>query len=256
MGLAGTGPGLFNSRLSIYLRRGTTGSLPVVPGDCGGGGQFHAPYHHTSITAVVAMFFALVFLSFTSAKAVRLVNNEHAILNFAPQAVHRIFLGNGKNSLRTVDFIRQGVIKHRYGEEHLKRTISYIPSVQYGTPFAHELYKLINPRGHNTSLYTASYLCVLYLDFGIPGVMFGYLVMGLILGLSYAYLFERPKQVLNLVGISFSIFILGRMAHTGPIGMIPSAIILYLVYIIFKGGCYFHLALHGKKPDKVKELPA
>ncbi|MBA3530931.1 MAG: oligosaccharide repeat unit polymerase [Ardenticatenales bacterium] len=186
----------------------------------------------TMLTVVVG-FGALIFMSSLSAKGSAVLNEDDALTQLTNKVGSRILLGNGGNNISTMDFVRMGTLEYRQGKVHFERTLSSIPGVQYGVPYAYELWMLQNPYKQGTTNSTPTYLGFLYIDFGIPGVIIGYFIMGLICGWSYKPLYRQGKSTTSLVKTTFLSFLLGNMTLIGPISAIPSLFVFMAIHFLF-----------------------
>ncbi|MEX0611877.1 MAG: hypothetical protein WD229_07135, partial [Pirellulales bacterium] len=98
------------------------------------------------------------------------------------QLAERIFFGNGINSVYVIEYVRSGHIDLRWGGIHCTDAGAALPFVSSGTPFTYELFLLQNPdaKESRTTLSSMTYLGCLYGDFGWPGAVIGFFLIGAI----------------------------------------------------------------------------
>ena len=87
-----------------------------------------------------------------------------------------------------------------------------------------------------TSFSSTTYLATLYVDFGLIGVLIGYLFIGSFIAFAEWLLYSNPKTPTRLVVAGLVGFYLGIMSLNGFIGFFSSFIVVLVVSLIFLGG--------------------
>ena len=154
------------------------------------------------------------------------------------------FPGNGQADFDTIRLLREGVLEHRNGTEHINRTLSGLPGVRIGTPFAYQLAQIQGNDPSNTSFRSTTYLGIVYLDFGLPGVVVIFLIVGMAVALSYRWLYLQPKTPRHVAAVALVSWIIGNWVVTGPIFSLPDLVVLAILWVVFE------LALRLASPSR------
>ncbi len=147
--------------------------------------------------------------------------------------VERIFVGNGINTVHVIEFVKCGRIELRHGAIHRIEMLNSLPSVRFGRPFSHDLYRILNPYSTGTTYCTMTYLGRLYGDFGWPGAAGGFFLMGLSTSLVTRFFFSRRKTVLNTAIIGALLMRLGNLDLNGPFTLIASTVVILSVGVLY-----------------------
>lgn len=110
----------------------------------------------------------------------------------------RIFLGNGKNNIRIVQYIGEGRLSFAGGNIHLEKLLSALPGLNPDVPFSNRLQQLRADATSETGYSSSTYFGMLYADFGPAGVLVGYSLIGVGAAVASNRLFRRRKEVLNV----------------------------------------------------------
>jgi hypothetical protein len=144
---------------------------------------------------------------------------------------------NGMNTVQVIELVREGILDYQFGEIHAQKAILALPGKAGGVPFSRKLSELLQKKSA-TSFTSTTYLATLFVDFGLLGVLFGYLMLGCLFGLVHQMLFNSSKTPLNIALISFATLYLGKMALNGFIGFFSSYMVVVAVWFIFcLGAC-------------------
>lgn len=185
-----------------------------------------------------ASFLVLLGISFGSGKAALLLNQPNPLRTASAKIVRRITLGNSIHNVHIIELIRSGELDYRLGEVHFQSLLRSIPGASFGgKSFSNELANLISTRKGRTTTYASkTYLGIIYVDFGLPGVICLYALMGAFIGCVQRYLFTRRKVAMSSPLLTFAVFFLGRMAGYGFIGFLTNSMVAIGFYIVFKVG--------------------
>jgi len=185
------------------------------------------------ITFVALSFVVLIGMSFLSSKGAGLLELADPIREAVDRILKRLFVGNGLNTVAAIEFVRSGLLEYRFGGLHLQKVLSALPGVQYGVPFARELFLLKEPSAKSTTFATGTYLGVLYVDFGLVGAIVAYFLIGLTLAWAQQALFSKRKEILRIVLVAFEIVYLGQLALSGPVAFVTSSLTLLGIHMLF-----------------------
>jgi hypothetical protein len=161
------------------------------------------------------------------------IENGAGMIDIAGIMAKRIFVGNGLNTIYTIEFHREGLVHSRGGHEHLSSLLNAIPGVQWDTPFAYELFTLVNPgvRLDITAFASLTYVGILYIDFGPTGCVVGMFLVGAIAACATQILYRQPKTGLSVAMCGLVGLKLGQMNLHGP-----SALLSHMAMVfVFKG---------------------
>ena len=161
---------------------------------------------------------------------------------------------NGVNTVQVIELVREGILDYQFGEIHAQKAVLALPGKAGGVPFSRKLSELLQKESA-TSFASTTYLATLFVDFGLLGVIFGYLVLGCLLGLVHQILFNSSKTPLNIVLISFAALYLGKMALNGFIGFFSSYVVVVAVWFIFCFGASISLIKWPIFKDAVNREP-
>lgn len=182
----------------------------------------------------VTLFAVTIVLSLSAGKIE--TNDPNSSLNYAIQRIlTRIALDDGIDSVYVIEFVESGILDYRYGAVHWQKAILALPGPAGGLPFSRELSVLLHKKSA-TSFSSTTYLATLYIDFGLTGVMLGYLMIGCTIGLAQRILFSGKKTPLQLALVGYTTFYLGFMSLNGGIGFISSYVVVLAIYFIFVVG--------------------
>jgi len=182
-------------------------------------------------TALLVLFFALSTVKKIAAHA----RNGTLLTGGVSKLAERIFIGNGLNTVHAIELVRSGQIQMRYGEIHSMDIINALPgtTARDGTPFAYELFTILEPNKRGTTYLSTTYHGKLYGDFGWMGTVVGFFLLGMVLALSSHILFSLRKTVLNTALIGLTCVPLGKSVMTGPIELAPFVATLLPVAAVY-----------------------
>ena len=194
----------------------------------------------------------LLFMSFTTGKMVYGENGinpgsvANALFYEENSPLQRISFkkSNGINSVHVIELVESGDLDYRYGAVHLQKMILALPGTYGGLPFSRELSEMLKKKS-STSFTSTTYLATLYVDFGLTGVMVGYLLMGLLIGFSERIFYRSVKTLLRFCLVSFAGFYLGLMSLNGFTGFASSYVVVLVVCAVFLMGCALRSFVSG-----------
>jgi hypothetical protein len=140
---------------------------------------------------------------------------------------NRLVQGGKRNNVRIINFIDDGILDYGYGKEHFNLVRNAMPGYHY-PPLSHRLATI--KMGETTTYFSHTYLGLVYLDFGLMGVVIIYLIIGCSIPFIFGKLLKMRKQVENLVFLSLSCFILGNMPNASGFILLPFQ--LFPIFII------------------------
>jgi oligosaccharide repeat unit polymerase len=187
----------------------------------------------TVFVGVLVLILLLVGMSAASYKMHHLVGQGNFWRMATTGIVERILIPNGANTVRTIELVRSGQWDHRFGETQLRAFRNSLPGVG-GTPFASELYMTLNPGATTRVFASPTYLAEVYLDFGLPGALITYFVIGVLLAFAQRHILRMSKTPLRVCLAGFVFLMLGRMTVTGFSAVISSGVILLAVYLCMR----------------------
>jgi oligosaccharide repeat unit polymerase len=172
----------------------------------------------TCIAFTAVLFAMLLGLSLTKKLA---GHSEHTSFVSASgqHMVERVFLGNGLQSVDVIELVQDDAIGLRYGEILMTDLLNSLPLVEGGQPFALELYFIQNPfaKSTKTTFSSMTFLGKLFGDFGWPGCVVGYALLGGLVALVSQHLFQQPKSIVTTAITGLVCFALGQINFHGPI---------------------------------------
>lgn len=182
-----------------------------------------------ALVGVIALSFLVVMTTFL--KRYEPVEREgDLIFNVLAGVGDRIASGNKINNVRIMNFLEDKTLEYTYGRTHLREMMNVLPGIQE-LPLGHRLGEIIRPG--KTTFYNGTYLGTVYIDFGLPGVIVVFLLLGALVRVAFHFLIRMPKRAENLAFMSFAFYNLGKMGLDGGIvsfasGMIP-AVVIHLI---------------------------
>ncbi len=183
----------------------------------------------------VLSFFAILFILFLGSTtllprySIRTSRVETLKEIFA-SAVERIFLGNSVNDVHIIELVRNNTLELRHGQQLLSRTMNALPAVTYARPLAYELFKALNPRKRKTTYLSPTYTGVVYIDFGLPGVIIIYFWIGFVIHVMHLKLLAFPSRLTDVVFLAFVVYYLGEISVSGLVGFISRMVPLLVVH--------------------------
>jgi hypothetical protein len=159
---------------------------------------------------------------------------DRGITDAVQSLLERIALANGVNSVRVIEFVESGVLDYRHGQVHWQKVLNALPGVQFvELPFSYELGVLMGAKG-KTTFASMTYLGMVFVDFGLPGVMGIYMILGCTLGLAQRILFSSGKKTpLQLALIGFTSFYLGQISLSSFVSFISSYVVVLMICFTF-----------------------
>lgn len=201
----------------------------------------------------LAGFGLLLLFTTISPKANRAFEEGNPLASLSLQLGQRIALGNGMNNVRIIELERDGRLEFRSGGIAAQRVRAALPGVSGGSPFSHEIYQLVNPGGRSTSFYSPTFLGFAYADFGIPGVVFHYFLIGVVLVLAQRYFFFLQKDPYRLALASTTVTFLALMCMRGFTGTFALLLVLTVLHT-WAQGIRLVLERIGSKSTPVKAV--
>lgn len=188
----------------------------------------------TLVVGVVALFSVAILLSSLSPK---LDSAKAQGMGAIESIAQRILFGNGINNVHAIELLRAGDLQHRDGALHLRNLMASIPGVQPGHNFSHELYKTLNPESTRTTYASGTYLMTIYVDFGLPGVVIIYGLIGVVIAVLQDWLFRRRKMTGTTPFLAYLSFLGGSLSIIGFTGFAAWVTILLFVHIMMRVLC-------------------
>lgn len=238
----------FNSRNKKWLLLfliAMFGSIAFVAGD-----GTRAPITRVFLTLLIAMTMLnkiplrkiikisfiilalLISLSMVSSKLYHIANSGEGLIYSAFESILlRILTGNQINDVIAIDYFDRGLIQHYFGQQHVIQLINSLPGVSSYDSFSLTLANIYNT-GSNTTYMSPTYLAVAYADFGFIGSVIIYGLLGFFIGMSEKVIFSLPKNSINFTIGSILLLELGFMALSGLIKLIPSLIVIFIIYFL------------------------
>lgn len=182
----------------------------------------------TVVVALVAIFSVAILLSSLSPK---LESARSRGVGAVESIATRILFGNGINNVHAIELIRSGDLQLRGGELHLRNLKAAIPGVQPGHNFSHELYRILNPGSTATTYSSGTYLMTIYVDFGLPGTVIVYGIIGIVVALLQDRLFRKRKVDRAVPFLAYLSFLGGSLSIIGFTGFAAWLTVLLFVHI-------------------------
>jgi hypothetical protein len=189
--------------------------------------------------AVLAMLLIYVGMSTLNSNYEGIENTDDPLEAFAATAASRIVLANGLHDVQAMNLVEGGLLGRGFGTIHFQKVLSSIPGVgKSDLPFAARLSLLLDPSRPETDTSYASetYLGWLYVDFGLPGVLVVFTLVGALLARVQEWVFSGSKGILDMPVRGFVIFYLGELALDGPASMVAALVIVVALYLALCAG--------------------
>ncbi len=183
---------------------------------------------------VLAMLLIYLGMSTLNSNYAGIENADDPLESFAATAASRIVLANGLHDVEAMNFVEDGSLGRGFGAIHLQKVLSSIPGVgKNDLPFAARLSVLLNPYRPETDTSYASetYLGWLYVDFGLPGVLVVFCLVGVLLARVQTWVFAGSKGILDVPLRGFVIFYLGELALDGPATTLAALVVVIALYL-------------------------
>jgi hypothetical protein len=166
-------------------------------------------------------------------------NMDDPLESFATTAASRIVLANGLHDVEAMNFVEDGSLEWGFGTIHLQKALSSIPGVgKSDVPFAARLSLLLDPYrpATDTSYASETYFGWLYVDFGLPGVLVVFCLVGGLLAQVQGWVFAGSKGILDIPVRGFVIFYLGELALDGPATTAAALVVVTGLYLVLRAG--------------------
>lgn len=182
------------------------------------------------VSGIVVLFAIFMILSIVTNKASKIQQSGSGfVLRLLGLVAERVLLGNGQNTVHTFAFLNERKLSHTHGAEHLRNFLAAIPGAPSRKPFAYTLTVMLG--GGTTTYRTPTYLSILYLDFGLPGVVIGYALLGAFIGILENIILTWRKTPENLFLMGLIAVDSAQMVQAGFIGFIAKYFVVMLIYI-------------------------
>lgn len=161
----------------------------------------------------------------------------------AASIIHRIAAGNKISNVRIMNFLADGRLRHTFGANHLREWLNVLPGI-HRPPLGHEVGEILHPG--RTTYFNGTYLSIVYIDFGWPGVAAVYFLMGLLVRTVFYFLLKLPKDPSSLAFLSIAACSLGTTGFRSGIvsflvAMVPAVLVHGLVQTVLKGTAAWRL---------------
>lgn len=198
------------------------------------------------VAGLMAVFALAILLSVVGPKLSGDISDARFVVE-AVLAIHdRIFFGNGNNTVAMIELVRGGFWEQRWGGVHVRNIVSSIPGIQAGPPLAHELFLYQNPGSRSTTYLSPTYAAILYVDFGMPGILIGYAFMGAFVAIVQGWLLAARKTVFSVPLISLLIMQIGTMPQGGWTGLFAVSFVI----VAFAGFVWLSVQLLGGETNR------
>jgi hypothetical protein len=185
-------------------------------------GSFLRPisYRAVGLTMIAVMVGAFA-IGALSPKLRFVFASENPVETVWYRLTSRIFIGNGGNTVRSIELVRSGSWEHRLGNVHVTSFLNMVPGVST-EPFARELFLTVNPGSRATTYSSTTYLGQVFVDFGLAGCVLIFAMLGGLFAWVQMLLLRLPKTPLLLPLAAFIVLILGRVSLSGPTAVIST----------------------------------
>ena len=166
----------------------------------------------------------------------------------AQQLAHRIFIGNGINSIHVIELVRSGQLPLRLGDIHRVDILNALPGGQAEMAFSHELFLILCQEAERTrtTFSSMTYIGKLYGDFGWLGCVAGYLLMGAATALASRRLFQGPKTPLHTATVGGICLQLGHLNFKGPVSLVVGLFVLLALSQLYN--LFYAMAIVQRTP--------
>jgi hypothetical protein len=156
------------------------------------------------------------------------------IVNIANAIVARIFWGNGLASLHLYQLVQDGTLSVQYGLEHVRLFMNALPGIHSSAPLAHELLFLTDPhaRPWSTTYLSHTYLGLIYVDFGAPGVAVILMPLGWALQRLHLLILRSRREILTVSFLAIVALHAGRIVNTSIVNFFPPVLVLAVIHLI------------------------
>ncbi|RJR42048.1 MAG: oligosaccharide repeat unit polymerase [Desulfobacteraceae bacterium] len=174
-----------------------------------------------AVAGIVALSF-LVLMTIFLRRYEPVQGEGNLVWNVLAGVGNRIASGNKINNVRIINFLEDQTLEFTYGRTHLNEMMNVLPGIQE-LPLSHRLGEIIKPG--KTTYYSGTYLGTVYVDFGLPGVIVIYLLLGIFMRAAFQVFLSMPKNVENMAFMSFAVYSLGKMGIDGGVTAFVSAMV-------------------------------
>jgi len=189
------------------------------------------------IKQLMKLFFVIIGIiiltSILSPKLGTIIENDNFITEASERIARRIFIGNAINDVYAIVLLQNGAFEYRLGSIHMRDIKASFPGTGAGIPFAHELYLKVNPYAPSTrtTFMSGTYITKAYIDFGSPGVIVIYFIIGSTAAIWSRILIAVHKTPLKLAAVSGITYSMGTLVMGGGfISMAVSVMVIGFFY--------------------------
>lgn len=185
--------------------------------------------------------------------------------SFVELAASRIAFANGMHNVDIFNFVADGSLQLGLGTIHAQKFLQSIPGVDKSTPpFEAKLSLLLDPTRpeSDSSWASGTYFGTAYADFGLPGTILIYGLMGIGLAAAQVWLFAAPKEVLLVPALATIILNLGEAPLEFPATIVASLVTLGALYLGMRASAALAASwfpvpatLPGAKPGSLGDMP-
>lgn len=181
--------------------------------------------------ALVFFFVCLVGLSLLTPRYQLAHDKWHLMGNLVQSVFQRLASGDKINNLRMIHHLENGALERGYGGEHLRVALNALPGI-HRPPLAHHLAESM--QGETTTTYASgTYLGLVYVDFGLAGIVLIYLMMGMFVRECSQRMMGWRKSPENLVFMAFLSYALGNMsARAGVVSLLPNLLPIFMIHLM------------------------
>lgn len=206
------------------------------------------------LRGAVVLFVLAVFVSPLSKQT---LGNE-TITNRAVTTFERIFSGNGDNNAHILDFLESGKLEFGNGAILQERITAAIPGGSSGSgerPFPNRIAVLITGSQRTTFFASPTQFGLLYADFAEWGIVLGYAVTGVGLGIAEPAIRRRQrfKTETNFAFVATVTYTIGAWVFTGITDVIVGVVLAWLMHHAIEVGAGPLVPLDDE-PDDLGDL--
>ncbi|MCL4553386.1 MAG: hypothetical protein M1305_07550, partial [Candidatus Marsarchaeota archaeon] len=188
------------------------------------------------VVPILGVFILVILMgfSFLSNKGVSWTLEENPISVGASKIIQR-FSENGMNDVYTIELVRSGIVQYQNGDAQMTLLLNAIPGSSFGgLSFSNQLAYLLSGNSSTTTYASMTYLGTVFVDFGIPGVLVIFTVLGLVVGIVQRIVLDTRKDHERMPLVAFTVFYCGFLTVGGFAVFVPILIMATAFYLFFK----------------------
>jgi hypothetical protein len=147
--------------------------------------------------------------------------------------LERALLGNGVHNVQIIELVRERKLEHRHGRVQGLKFVNTLPGIHVGEPFSAELSRHVSSASRGT-FSSPTFVGVVYIDFGMWGVIAVFFAVGAFLAALSHWLFRRRNDVLGMAIVVSIISFVPGFALSGFTGFLPTCLVLAVFHMVFR----------------------